>query len=506
MPAEARDPTSPPFGASASRVCPSCRALAPAGAGWDATCSEHGLAFVEARALVESGHDPLLGVTLAGRFTVLSRIGSGSMGSVYRARQAAVGRDVALKIVRRDRAYDSETKARFEREARAVSMLKSPHTVTAFDFGEAEDGSWFLALEMLEGETLGERLRRERRLDWVEALRFAREALKSLAEAHAQGIIHRDLKPDNLFLARVHAPSAEHEACKILDFGIAKWVRDDDAPVDQLETLAGTVFGTPRYMSPEQAQGASLDPRSDLYSLGVLLFQMLTGRAPFVDDDAVVVMAKHIKEQPPSFAQAAPGLSIPSAIEAAVRRALEKLPENRPANAEQMLSELDAAAELARSMESGVRRSMGADDLPESLRLAQRRLWLLAGLLAASVVVALGLGLAFFGRSSRAWRTAAPASAALVRHSDRSVSVDLSAASQPAAPTPAPMTSPASALENSASIAEPGLVDAVTKETTSPAPSARALSHSALVQKPASKAKTTAPLERKGNERYGRFE
>ena len=132
-------------------------------------------------------------------------------------------------------------------------------------------------------------------MHWVDALRFASDALRSLAEAHAQGIIHRDLKPDNLFLARVHDPSGDREMCKILDFGIAKWVRDEEAPVDQLETLAGTVFGTPRYMSPEQAQGAPLDARSDLYSLGVLLFQMLAGRAPFVDDDAVVVMAKHIK-------------------------------------------------------------------------------------------------------------------------------------------------------------------------------------------------------------------
>ena len=127
---------------------------------------------------------------------------------------------------------------------------------------------------MLEGETLGERLRRERRLDWVEALRFASEALKSLAEAHAQGIIHRDLKPDNLFLARAPGAADAHELCKILDFGIAKWLRDDEAPLDQLQTLAGTVFGTPRYMSPEQAQGAPLDPRSDLYSLGVLLYQI----------------------------------------------------------------------------------------------------------------------------------------------------------------------------------------------------------------------------------------
>lgn len=492
MPAEARESTVPPLGLSALRVCPRCRATAPEGASWDASCSEHGLTYVEARALAQDPQDPLLGVTLAGRFTVLARIGGGSMGAVYRARQAAVGRDVALKIVRRDRAHDPETKARFEREARAVSMLKSAHTVTAFDFGEAEDGSWFLALEMLEGETLGERLRREGRLEWPDALRFAREALKSLAEAHAQGIIHRDLKPDNLFLAKVHDPTGDREMCKILDFGIAKWVREEEAPVDQLETLAGTVFGTPRYMSPEQAQGIPLDARSDLYALGVLLFQMLSGRAPFVDDDAVVVMAKHIKNPPPQFAEAAPGLKVPAAIEQVVRRALEKLPENRPDSAERMLSELEDAASEARSVESGVRRHVApsADDLPESLRLAQRRTWLLGALLALAVLVVAGLALAIWGRSA-----SAPGAVASARR-------------EPNTPTPEPSSTLVSRLENSASMADDRRTRSA--EEASPAlPSADAgqvRSPSTPVKKSSAKGKPATPLERKGNERYGRFD
>lgn len=506
MLANAPESTQTPLSARATRVCPKCRALAPDGAGWEATCAEHGLAFVESRALAESGHDPLLGTTLAGRFTILSRIGAGSMGSVYRARQAAVGRDVALKIVRRDRAYDPETKARFEREARAVSMLKSPHTVTAFDFGEAEDGSWFLALEMLEGETLGERLRRERRLHWADALRFATEALKSLAEAHAQGIIHRDLKPDNLFLARVHDPSGGHEVCKILDFGIAKWVREDEgAPVDQLETLAGTVFGTPRYMSPEQAQGAPLDARSDLYSLGVLLFQMLAGRAPFVDDDAVVVMAKHIKNPPPQLDEAAPGVEIPLPVEVVVRRALEKLPENRPASAEHMLRELEDALALSRAAESGVRPHVAAEDLPESLRLAERRTWVLGGLLAAALIALATLGLTAWRHS---WQIGAAMSTARMR-------VDLlrgagsSAALQPATPTPAPTVDSGTPLENSAALALPEASAVTSADSPREAPAlaaAAARSLHAPVKKPATKPSAPSALERHGNERYGRFE
>lgn len=515
MPTPAYDSTLPPLSSRLARVCPRCRQPAPDGAGWEAKCPEDGLAFVESRSLAESGHDPLLGTMLAGRFTILSRIGSGSMGSVYRARQAAVGRDVALKIVRRDRAYDSETKARFEREARAVSLLKSPHTVTAFDFGEAEDGSWFLALEMLEGETLGERLRREKRLHWSDALRFASDALRSLAEAHAQGIVHRDLKPDNLFLARVHDPGGDREICKILDFGIAKWVRDEDAPVDQLETLAGTVFGTPRYMSPEQAQGAPLDARSDLYSLGVLLFQMLTGRAPFVDDDAVVVMAKHIKNPPPELEEAAPGVEIPIAVEAVVRRALEKLPENRPPSAEQMLIDLEHALTVSRAVESGVRRHVSADDLPESLRLAQRRTWLLGGLLAASLFASIALGLTVWRSSVKKWSTAASAKNAIGTTADHSESARLTAALQPATPTVAPGSTPSSTLENSVSIAAPppnvAAPDGSPKETaTSPVGvghSPHAFSVTApSARKPAPKSAPTSALERRGNERYGRFD
>ncbi len=335
------EPTLPPLDPRAGAVCPRCHGRPTGGS---ARCPRHDMAYVDAREIVESGGDTLLGANIAGRFTILSRLGAGSMGAVYRAHQDAVGRDVAIKIVRAERAYDSETKARFEREARATSALVSPHTVTVFDFGEAADGSWFLAMELLEGETLGERLRRVRRFSVPDAVRIARQAAVSLGEAHGKGIIHRDLKPDNLFLTRVPVKSGEpEEIVKVLDFGIAKLVRGDDQHVDQLETQAGTVFGTPRYMSPEQAQGAPLDARTDVYSLGVILYQMLVGRPPFVDDDAVVVMASHIKEDPPWFGLVAPEARIHPEVEAVVRRALSKEPERRQQSADQLVAELDAA-------------------------------------------------------------------------------------------------------------------------------------------------------------------
>src|SRR5450432_2056967 len=407
MPAVAADATVPPSSRSAQRACPRCRKPQAAFPGLVTNgtelprCPDHGLPFVDLR----DGSDPLLGTTIAGRFTILGRLGRGSMGAVYRARQDAVGRDVALKLVRRDRAHDPETKGRFEREARAISSLVSPHTVTAFDFGEAEDGSWFLAMEMLEGETVGERLRRVGRFEWFDAVRFTRDALKSLAEAHSKGIIHRDLKPDNLFLLRVpsSAGAGDQELCKVLDFGIAKWSRDDDeTKIDQLETQAGTVFGTPRYMSPEQAQGIALDPRSDLYSLGVLLYQMLSGRAPFVDDDAVVVMARHIKDEAPRFADMTPEVIVPESIEAILWRVLAKSPADRPTTADEFISELDAAEASARALESGPRLTLSSR---EKWVISRRSGLVLSG--AALLLVLFGMA-ALLGHHGSMARASAP--------------------------------------------------------------------------------------------------
>jgi|HubBroStandDraft_2_1064218.scaffolds.fasta_scaffold38276_2 serine/threonine protein kinase len=307
--------------------------------------------------------DPMLGRVIAGRFTVLGRLGAGAMGTVYRAKQARIGREVAIKILRSDRALDEASRARFLREARANSLLTSPNTVTVFDFGADDRGDFYLAMELLEGESLGQRLRRKGRLDAAAAVDTARQALRSLAEAHAKGIVHRDLKPDNLFYARARAQPAAEEMVKVLDFGVAKMIHADaELAMNAVETQAGTVFGTPRYMSPEQAQGRALDTRSDLYSLGVILYQMLTGRPPFTDDDAVVVMARHIKTPARPMSEAAPEACVPAELEAVVMKALSKDPDQRAENADAMAAELAHALELAgpaaSPVSSGVRISI----------------------------------------------------------------------------------------------------------------------------------------------------
>jgi serine/threonine-protein kinase len=330
-------------------ICPRCRyRLVDPTEGKLPRCPEHrDTVLVTPRSLSNADGDPFLGMIVGGRFAVLELLGAGSMGTVYRARQEAMGRDVALKIVRSDRLVDAHAKARFQQEAHATSLLTSPHTVTVFDFGEIEivgedphyiHGSLFLAMELLEGESLGERLKRINRLPPEEVARIVRQTLLSLAEAHDKGVIHRDLKPDNLLL--VPSPDGGGETCKVLDFGIAKVITHQGG-IDAMETQAGTVFGTPRYMSPEQAQGKRLDARSDLYSLGVIMYHALLGRPPYTDSDAVVVMAHHIKTVPKRPSRVDPTLAILPELEDLLVRVLDKRPENRPQSAGEFIAALD---------------------------------------------------------------------------------------------------------------------------------------------------------------------
>ncbi|HEX6241706.1 MAG TPA: serine/threonine-protein kinase, partial [Polyangiales bacterium] len=213
-----------------------------------------------------------VGQTIAdGRFDVIEKLGEGAMGQVYRARQVAVGRMVALKLIHVDAVRSTETAARFQREMKLTARIEHANTVRVYDFGTWQ-GQLYLAMELLRGKTLRDELATAGRFPLARIVHIARQVLRALAAAHSEGIVHRDLKPENIMLLDQYG---ERDLVKVLDFGIAK---SFDEPEEVRMTGAGAIIGTPAYMSPEQAMGQRVDPRSDLYSLGIMLFEMASGR------------------------------------------------------------------------------------------------------------------------------------------------------------------------------------------------------------------------------------
>ena len=275
--------------------------------------------------------DPMLGYVVAGRYPVVGHLGGGGMGTVYRAIQEPVGRAVALKIIATD-SDDPTLQARFESEAQAVARLSDPSIVTLHDYGADEDGALYMVFELIEGTALSQVIEECGHLEADRAVRLVLQLLGGLAEAHVLGLVHRDLKPHNVMVTRTRLGE---EKAKILDFGIAKVVAGGD---DGVKTREGVVLGTPRYMSPEQSRDADLDGRSDLYSLGVMLYEMLAGRPPFDAPGPIDVLMAHLSEPPPPLP---PTVAPPLA--AVVMRALAKRPDDRFADAAEMAQALHAA-------------------------------------------------------------------------------------------------------------------------------------------------------------------
>jgi osmotically-inducible protein OsmY/predicted Ser/Thr protein kinase len=271
--------------------------------------------------------DPLIGQTIKGRFRVLRKLGEGAMGTVYLAEQLTIGRNVALKVLHREFARDEGFVARFRDEARAAASIHHAAVTVVHDYDQAEDGSLFIAMEFHEGRTLGEILRREGALDQARAVRIAIEIAEGLGAAHRAGVIHRDVKPHNIMIA-------SDDQVKLMDFGIAR-LRDRGAAG---LTQVGLVIGTPEYMAPEQIEGGEITEQADIYALGVVLYEMLTGSVPFKGTSAGAVLTRHLREAPPLLRQVRG--TIPAALEGVVARALEKQVDRRQQHMGEVVKEL----------------------------------------------------------------------------------------------------------------------------------------------------------------------
>ncbi len=292
---------------------------------------------------------------VAERYRTLRLLGMGGMGAVWLVEHAHLRKRFALKVLRKEMCQNPEVVARFEREAMAAAHIGHPHVAEATDFGRLADGSFFLVLEFVEGMSLRD-AGEAGPLPEARAVSIARQIASALGRAHELGIVHRDLKPENVVLI---AQEGGGDFVKVLDFGIAKVNVDDLAGADagggQVLTQAGQIFGTPEYMAPEQAAGDTVDARADLYALGVMLFEMLAGRRPFESDDLVGLLGMHMAAPVPTFAEAAPGVAVSSAVEAIVRKLLEKKPEDRFASAHELEAALAAVlGETSPAPPSGV--------------------------------------------------------------------------------------------------------------------------------------------------------
>ncbi|HVZ89938.1 MAG TPA: serine/threonine-protein kinase, partial [Polyangia bacterium] len=276
-----------------------------------------------------------IGRTLNHRYLVEDKIGEGGFGAVFRGKQIATGREVALKILHPHNVSDETIVARFRREAEACSKLRDPHTVTTYDFDETPDGILYLAMELLRGQSLHQVQKADGPLGYQRVLRILDQVAASLDEAHKNGIVHRDMKPENVF---IEVREGEDHV-KVLDFGIAKVIGDDrQAPA---LTAVGQTLGTLEFMSPEQLRGQKLDGRSDLYALGMMAYEMLTGALPFASAKSPIdIINFHMRTEPPPPSRLSDKVTIPPEVDAIILKMVAKTREKRFADAAALREEI----------------------------------------------------------------------------------------------------------------------------------------------------------------------
>ena len=318
-------------------ICPSCGRSLEGNARFCGMCG-HQLTGEEQRAAEASAtqmsaaksgppaepEDPYVGANLNNRFVIEAKLGEGGFGAVYRGKQLATGRKVAIKLLHPEMTRDDNVMARFRREGQVLCSLRDAHTITTYDFDQTSDGTLFIAMELLEGRSLHDIMHEEAPIQWRRMLKIMSEMCSSLEEAHALGIVHRDLKPENIYL---EDRPGNPEFVKILDFGIAKVMRGDGIAGDMSPqlTATGQTLGTLEYMSPEQLMGKPLDGRSDIYGLGVVAFELMTGRLPFPDAvGPAALISAQLKKVPPTPSQAYPAGDIPPLVDDLIMRMLAK--------------------------------------------------------------------------------------------------------------------------------------------------------------------------------------
>ena len=314
-------------------MCLKCGAEVHAG---DRFCSECGFS----RGAQQD--DPLIGVTLLEQFRVVRQIGRGGWANVYAADQPAMRREVAVKVLHKEFAGDDEPVKRFYREARAATRLQHPNILRPWMVGELDDGTPFLIMDLVDGVTLGDELKRVGRLPVERVIRVAAQICSALEEAADQGVVHRDLKPANVFLT---TQGRRDDVVKIADFGIAKVLGEADAAADQL-THTGDILGTPAYMSPEQALGRAVDHRSDLYAFGALIYRMVTGQAPFKEATLMALLAAQVSKHAPPMSEVAPEVELPPGLETLVRSLMAKNAQDRPNDVGDVTQALQRMARL----------------------------------------------------------------------------------------------------------------------------------------------------------------
>jgi serine/threonine protein kinase len=408
--------------------CPHCKATLREEAVFCDTCGEIITNEVDRRTLVLQPpavvqEDPHVGRVIDGKYKLLARLGSGGMGAVYRARRIHIGDDVAVKVLHGEYVDEPNTVERFRREAQAAAMLRHPAVVSIYDFGEARDPDpAFIVMELVDGQTLRQILEAEGKLDPHRAVTLLIDVCKGVAVAHRLNIVHRDIKPDNIMILPPDVDDG-HERVKVVDFGIAKL---KDMVAAKTLTQSGRMIGTVYYMSPEQCAAEHLDARSDVYSLGAVLYELLSGDPPFTAETASGIIAKHLTQAPPPLPA---GLNVPAAVEAVIVKALAKEASGRQADAAALRNELRLAMGEAPSRRTSENpESLTTKERPVSvvqpLEIETRKLvpepastdppsrgrWLI-GLLALIVLVGLAVGP---GRSLwKRWRGTKPAETAI---------------------------------------------------------------------------------------------